>query len=146
MISTTRSDPKFDKSYGRATLRSAFHSLFWAVLKEKRKNGSFTFKELAKQLGTNKAEVSRWFNGDPNWTINTIANLAQTLDVQIKIQAIDHTTGVIFSPAGPVVQIPKQAQSSIRKSMYTDPPVDTHIVKKPPGFDLPAETSSRAAA
>lgn len=137
----TRSDPKFDRSYERSTLRDAFHSLFWAVLKEKRKTGSFTFKELAKDLGTNKAEVSRWFNGDPNWTINTIANLAHSFNVEIKLQAVDRLTGMVFTPAGPVqTQVHKQAQSSIRKSIDTDPPIDARIVKMPPGTELPVET------
>ena len=60
-------------------------------------------------LGANKGEVSRWFNGDPNWTINTIAAIADALNVEIRIQAIDRVTGVVFTPAG--IQKPSRDQS-----------------------------------
>lgn len=81
-------------------LRSAFVSLFWGIIMERKKRGSFTLQALAKALSTNKGEVSRWFNGDPNWTINTIANVADALDVELRIQAIDRKSGEVFTPSG----------------------------------------------
>lgn len=98
-------------------LRSAFVSLFWGIIMERKKRGSFTLQSLAKILGTNKGEVSRWFNGDPNWTINTIANLANALDVDIKIQATDRNTGAIFTPAG--------IQTVVSTNTAMKPPVET---------------------
>ena len=103
-------DPKFVRSYDRSMLRSAFLSLFWGIITERRKRKpSFTLQGLAKVLGTNKAEVSRWFNGDPNWTINTIAAVANALNVELSIQAVDRETGAIFTPAG-LLQAPSAAQ------------------------------------
>jgi hypothetical protein len=55
---------------------------------------------LLLRKGTNKAEVSRWFRGHPNWTVGTIANLAHALNVDLRIEAIDRTSGEIFTPAG----------------------------------------------
>ncbi len=99
-MNSRKSDPKFMRSYDRGMLRSAFVSLFWGIIVERKKRIGLTLLTLAKMLGTNKGEVSRWFNGDPNWTVNTIANLANALDVDIQIQAIDRATGEIYTPAG----------------------------------------------
>jgi transcriptional regulator with XRE-family HTH domain len=114
-MNSRKSDPKFVRAYDRGMLRSAFVSLFWAVITERKKKG-FTFQALAKLLGTNKGEVSRWFNGDPNWTINTIANLASALDVDIKIEAIDRASGAIFTPAG---LVRTSSQTSAKSSQAT---------------------------
>jgi transcriptional regulator with XRE-family HTH domain len=97
---TRKSDPKFLRAYDREMLRSAFVSLFWAVITERRKKGGYTLIQLAKQLGTNKAEVSRWFRGQPNWTVGTIANIAHALNVDVRIEAVDRVSGEVFTPAG----------------------------------------------
>lgn len=109
-MSTKRTDPKFESAYKRATLRAAFVSLFWAVISERKKRGGFTLQALAKAIGSTKHEVSRWFNGDPNWTINTVANIAHALDLELTIQARERTTGLIFTPAG--VQISQQSKAT----------------------------------
>jgi hypothetical protein len=102
-----RDDPKYLKAYDRGMLRSAFVSLFWGVIMERRKRGAFTLLSLAKKLGTNKGEVSRWFSTDPNWTINTISNIANALNLDIQIRAIDRSTGVVYTPSG--IEAPSQA-------------------------------------
>jgi len=100
-MSWNKSDPKFVLAYDRGLLRSAFKSLFWAIITERKKRiGGFTLNQLARDLSTSKHEVSRWFKGDPNWTINTIANLANALNVEIRITAVDRFTGMVFTPAG----------------------------------------------
>ena len=95
-----RGDPKYARALDRGMLRSAFVSLFWGVISVRKSRDGFTLKALAKILGTNKAEVSRWFKGDPNWTINTIANLASALDLELRIEARERSTGRIFTPSG----------------------------------------------
>jgi transcriptional regulator with XRE-family HTH domain len=95
-----RSDPKYILAYERGMLRSALVSLFWGVIAARKKRDGYTLQKLAGKLGTNKAEVSRWFNGDPNWTINTIASIANALDLELKIEAVERSTGLVFTPAG----------------------------------------------
>ena len=119
---TKRTDPKYIRAYDRGMLRSAFVSLFWDVIMERKRRGSFTLQALAKILGTNKGEVSRWFNGDPNWTVNTIAGLSNALDVEIHLYAVDRITGVVFTPSG--IQTPVMAhanQVSIEQRTETAP-------------------------
>src|SRR6266478_5771827 len=91
-------DPKFERAYYRAMLRSAFLSMFWAVISDRKKSG-LTLISLAKAIGSSKHEVSRWFNGDPNWTINTIAAIAHALKLTLRVQAIDEH-GHIYGSSG----------------------------------------------
>jgi hypothetical protein len=109
-MSSRKSDPKFVRAYERGLLRSAFVSLFWSVITERRKRDpSFTLQGLARKLNANKAEVSRWFRGDPNWTVNTIASLATALDLELHIEARERTTGIVFVPSGIKMLSPVQA-------------------------------------
>jgi DNA-binding phage protein len=98
---STKTDAKFEAAYDRAALRSAFVSLFWAVISERRKRpDGFKLTELARQVGSTKHEVSRWFNGSPNWTLNTIARIARALNLDLVIEARDRATGAVYTPAG----------------------------------------------
>jgi|ERR1700674_2722171 len=96
-----RSDAKYRRALERGMLRSRFVSLFWNVITQRRKEGVFTFQALAKAIGSNKGEVSRWFNGDPNWTVNTIARLTDALEVDLELQARDRRNkSLVFTPVG----------------------------------------------
>lgn len=98
---TRKTSPQFERAYARGMLRSAFLSLFWAVIGARKKRpGGFTFQELSKAIGSSKHEVSRWFNGDPNWTLNTVASIAHALDLDLVIQAKERSTGLVFTPSG----------------------------------------------
>jgi transcriptional regulator with XRE-family HTH domain len=141
MSTSKKDDPKFLRSFDRGMLRSAFVSLFWAVITERRKQGHYTLLELAKRLGANKAEVSRWFKGEPNWTIGTIANIANALDVEIKIEAIDRATGQIFTPSG----VQKPAMRSAATVTSTGKPADRIRLTRHEGAE-PEKTAAAAAA
>jgi transcriptional regulator with XRE-family HTH domain len=125
----TRTTAKYKKAYDRAILRTAFVSLFWAIVTERRKHDpSFTLQGLAKRMGANKAELSRWFKSEPNWTLNTIANLANGLGVDLQIQAIDQRTGVVFTPAGIQTRIQKSfphSQAWLQKPTLSTNPFPT---------------------
>lgn len=120
MSMSKNTDPKFQVSYDRAMLRSSFLSLFWGIISERKKHGGFTFKEFAKKIGSTKHEVSRWFNGDPNWTINTIASIAHALDVELRIEAVDRSNRV-FKPSGLQAYAPAKAQTGVEYAAV--PPV-----------------------
>lgn len=90
--------------FDREMLRSAFVSLFWAVISYRKKQGGFALKTLADKIGVNKSAPSRWFSGErPNWTVNTIADIAGALDVEIEIKARDRQTGIVFASYGVVL-------------------------------------------
>jgi hypothetical protein len=94
--------------FDRGMLRSAFVSLFWNVIAYKKAQGQYSLKRFSDELGVNKSAPSRWFSGDrPNWQINTIADIARALDVELEIQAKDRQSGVIFAPHGIVLSVPE---------------------------------------
>jgi transcriptional regulator with XRE-family HTH domain len=118
-MSISKTDPKFVRAYERAILRTAFVSLFRSIIAErKRRDKSFTLQGLAKKIGTNKAEVSRWFKGEPNWTINTISTLANALNVDLEIKARDRLVqGATYTPAG--IQTSSVAHSPRQEHLKT---------------------------
>lgn len=140
MSMSKKSDPKFIMSYDRAMLRSAFVSLFWRVITDQKKKG-FTLVALARRLGANKAEVSRWFKGDPNWTINTIASIANALDVDLHIEAVDRKTGRVYRPNGV-----RYEPSMVSSGMPILKPI-VRITRIAPGVgqEVPELTTARAA-
>lgn len=93
----------FRRDYGRGILRSEMVSLFWAVIAERRKRpGGFALQRLADKLAINKGQVSRWFNGLPNWEANTVADIADALDVDIRLIAYDRLDGTVYTAAGAI--------------------------------------------
>jgi transcriptional regulator with XRE-family HTH domain len=130
-------DPKFKAAFARAMLRSAFKSMFWAVISDRKKSG-FTLVSLAKATGSSKHEVSRWFNGDPNWTLNTIASIAHALKLTIKVEAIDEH-GNVYGSSGLVAK-----QNSIATSDVRQDPVN--ITRAPPGAVINSDIASTQAA
>jgi DNA-binding phage protein len=132
-------DPKFERAYYRAMLRSAFLSMFWAVITERKKQG-LTLVSLAKAIGSSKHEVSRWFKGDPNWEINTIAAIAHALKLKLQIQAIDEH-GNVYGSSG--LQ-PNPAKIEVATSGVTPKPVN--VTRVPPGATAVASMASSEAA
>jgi transcriptional regulator with XRE-family HTH domain len=121
-------DPKFEKAYYRAMVRSAFLSMFWAVISERKKSG-LTLISLAKAIGSSKHEVSRWFNGDPNWTINTIAAIAHALKLTLRVYAVDEH-GSVYGSSG-IQSSPNK--TPIPTSSISHTPV--RVTRKPVGAD-----------
>jgi hypothetical protein len=99
MWTKKKSKSKQLREYDRHMLRSAFVSLFWGVIADRRKRGKFTFQELANAVGTNKSVVSRWFSKPhPNWRVDTISDIAGALNLEILVQARDRLKGTIYTP------------------------------------------------
>ena len=76
---------------------------------------------------SSKHEVSRWFKGDPNWTINTIASIAHALKLTLVVQAIDEH-GNVYGASG------KQASATIATSdsaMLGNPTSTSDLALKP---------------
>ncbi|MGE3990980.1 MAG: helix-turn-helix domain-containing protein [Pseudorhodoplanes sp.] len=114
-------------------LRSAFVSLFWAIFQFRKDKNGLTLVALAKMINANKSEVSRWFKGDPNWTVNTIAGLAHALDVELEIRARDRTSSIIFTPAG----IEKRTHPQAPTTESAHPTFVIPVIEKSPvGVDV----------
>jgi transcriptional regulator with XRE-family HTH domain len=120
--------------YDRDILRSTFVGIFWSAIAERKKLGKFTLQSLAEKLRIDKSAVSRWFSGDaPNWTSDTIADVAGALNLEIKVEARDRTTGQVFIASGthtrPILAIPQQEISTeTEPSAVVATPISTRIL------------------
>lgn len=90
----------YDETFRRGMLRSAFHSLFWAVIADRKRNAGLKMKDIAANLGVNKSFVSRSFSSPPNWRLDTLADFSDALDLDLIVEARDRKTGRVFTPAG----------------------------------------------
>lgn len=120
------------RDYDRALIKSGVVSLFWTAIADKKRRGKYTLQNLADALGKNKSTVSRWFSKPPNWQLETIADIASALDMDIEIRARDRSTGRIFTPSGPeapIVTLGKIVQPSgtgpSSSALRLDPPAAT---------------------
>jgi hypothetical protein len=146
-MSTSRKSEKQQLiEYDRDMLRSAFVSIFWAAITERRKHRKFTLQSLADILGIGKWAVSRWFSGDPpNWTIDTISDVAGALNLDLKVEAIDRTTGAEIRPSGiQYSQKAKLATPGHPNPDITEPPVSLDPIRKPSSSHVPPKTSANA--
>lgn len=135
---------RFQLHYEQGMLRSAFRSMFWAIISERKKAGRFSLKDFIALLPRgDKGKVSKWFNGDPNWTINTIGTIARALNVDIKIEAVDRTTGVIFTPTG--IQTSAMIAKAVRPADLAVTSNVSPSARNVRGVQAPPETSAIAA-
>lgn len=91
---------EYDETLRRGMLRAAFHSLFWGVIADRKRNAGLKMKDIADSLGVNKSFVSRSFSSPPNWRIDTIADFSDALDLDLIVEARDRLTGRVFTPSG----------------------------------------------
>jgi len=54
-----------------------------ATIQRERKAKGYTQRELAKILGVSQALVSRWENGEENFTIATLAKISVALEMEL---------------------------------------------------------------
>src|SRR5690606_435536 len=91
-----------ERAFKRSMLRSAFQSLFWGVILQRKKRSGLTLTDLADEIGVDKSYVSRSFSSPPNWQIDKIADFADALGVELNLVARDLKTGELFTPTGKV--------------------------------------------
>lgn len=94
-------DAKMLKEVDREVYRTALVSLFWSIIQDRKAQpGGYRMQDLARELGIDKSQVSRWFSDIPNWEANTVADIANALGVELRVEAYDRTTGKQFTAAG----------------------------------------------
>lgn len=106
-----RADKGYARELARGMLKSAFASLFWAAITEKRTRGlRYPMQRLADGLGIHKSTVSRWFTSEgQNWELESVADIANELDLDLRIEAIERSTGTVITPSGVRARIVPQS-------------------------------------
>ena len=113
------------RDYDRGLLKSGLTSLFWAVIMDRKRRGKYTMLDVARATGKHKSAVSRWFSSPPNWRLETVADIASALDLDLEIRARDRATGQIFTASGPEHVGPRfgaiPATASTSPTKFVDP-------------------------
>lgn len=100
---SSRQSKKFIRVYDRQMLRSAFLTLFASIVEKRRATKRFTLQQMADSLGIHKSAVSRWFASPPNWTIDSLADIADALEVDLIVHARDRTDGSVLDAGAPPI-------------------------------------------
>lgn len=89
-------DPEEETKYRRLSLHSMFQSLFWGALQDKHRK----IDDIADKTKYNKEHVRSLFRPDSWWSINAIFDVAEALDLELRVEARDRSTGKIYTPSG----------------------------------------------
>jgi hypothetical protein len=147
-IKSTDTKSGFVREYDRLMLRSSFVSLFWAVIKERKRHGKFTLRSIADAIGRDKSTVSRWFSNDqPNWELDTISDLAWALDLNLEVTARARDTGTIFASTGPIAGSSDRSPLQAPAPSTINSPVPKYVVteNRSKSKVSPIEVLTRAA-
>ena len=86
--------PEEEEKYRRLSLHSMFQSLFWGALQDKHRK----IDDIADKTKYNKEHVRCLFrHGYTWWSINAIFDVAEALDLELRVEARDRSTGKILS-------------------------------------------------
>ena len=72
--------------YCRERLRNRIFDCVIKALADRAAMGGTTRASVAKRLGKDPAQVSRWFSGPSNWTIDTISDLMLALNAELILE------------------------------------------------------------
>ncbi len=76
-----------DKTYFRATTRRRAYEIVLEKFKDRVDEERFTRADLARKLGANRAQVTRWLASPSNWTLDTFSDLLLALSCTVRMTA-----------------------------------------------------------
>lgn len=79
MIHNTALQSQFDRIAPAVRKETAWSEALVEKIERLSKEKGITQRELARRLGCNESQISRWTRGFPNYTLNTLAKLSAAL-------------------------------------------------------------------
>jgi hypothetical protein len=88
MIATNWDEPIPERElfYHRERLRNRIFDCVIKALAERAAKGVATRAAIARRLAKDPGQLSRWFSGPSNWTIDTISDLMLALNAELVIE------------------------------------------------------------
>ncbi len=80
--------PAKDIFYFRQRLKNKIFESALAYFVGLAEEKNLTKKDIAKSLGKDPAQITRWFAGPNNWTLDTISDLLLAMDAELKCEIV----------------------------------------------------------
>jgi len=105
--------PEDHLKFAAQVLETQIFGAFWLAIEARRKEIALTQSQLAERTGRDKTNISKLLDGPRNWTIRTISDLAEGLDLEVEFCLEDRLnrdrkftpTGVYTAPNAQSPQI-----------------------------------------
>jgi hypothetical protein len=119
-LDTSKFDENEREFLGLTLERQIFGALYSAVQDRKDCLG-LTRAEFGRRIGRDKTGVSKLLRGPGNWTIRTISDFANALDLDVEITFVDRRdVNRVFTPFG-FVEFPAAPQNYYYSGMMIEP-------------------------
>lgn len=91
---------------------SVFQGLISAEISYRRVKLGLSQKEFAERMGVSQGLVSRWENGDTNFTLSTLVKIASKLNIKMQSPFVPAIPKTYISPRNNIVVFPNAAPNS----------------------------------
>jgi transcriptional regulator with XRE-family HTH domain len=102
---------RFDESereFLGLTLERQIFGAIYAAIEDRKSSHGMTRTEFGERTGRDKTGVSKLLRGPSNWTIHTIAAVANALELTVEITFVDQYDPFrVFTPTG-LVEFPRK--------------------------------------
>lgn len=91
---------------------SVFQGLIAAEISSRRIKFGLSQKEFADSMGVSQGLVSRWENGDTNFTLSTLVKIASKLNIEMQSPFVPAMAKTYVSPRNNIVVFPNPASNN----------------------------------
>lgn len=134
MFTQTHS-PKHQLQFASEVLEAQIFGAFWLAIEARRKEDGLTQNELSERTGRDKTNISKLLDGPRNWTLKTISDLAEALNLQVEFSLKDKKkpervftpTGVTWESVTEIPAVTTQAVTAANTAMPSYYPFDQII-------------------
>lgn len=91
---------------------SVFQGLISAEISYRRVKLGLSQKEFAERMGVSQGLVSRWENGDTNFTLSTLVKIASKLNIKMQSPFVPAMAKAYVSPRNNIVVFPNVTPNS----------------------------------
>ncbi|SRR6266849_9266194 len=97
------------RTFAAQLLEASFFGAFIMAIDARKNEQGLTQGELAQRAGREKTGISKLLSGPRNWTIRTISDLAEALDLAVEFVLVDRLNSFRqFTPTGIEYNVPYQ--------------------------------------
>jgi len=77
-----------DLAYHNQSLRNDIFGKVLQAFAQEAEAGRITKAAVARRLGKDPAQISRWFSGPSNWTLDTVSDLLAALEAKLRSDVV----------------------------------------------------------